>query len=111
MWNARIRTLWPMGCPLTSSSIWKASDPSFSDKAPCNPFILLMLTSLGQASAHRTLHCHDSQRSPSDHGESPPRNAIHEHELLVHVPLPKPVEYLSFCVRGKLSQMGLMMVK
>ncbi|GFV00754.1 hypothetical protein TNCV_1385731 [Trichonephila clavipes] len=23
MWNARIRTLWPMGCPLTSSSIYK----------------------------------------------------------------------------------------
>ncbi|GFX95283.1 hypothetical protein TNCV_848731 [Trichonephila clavipes] len=27
------------------------------------------------------------------------------HERLVHAPLPKPVEYLSFCVRGKLSQM------
>ncbi|GFY31857.1 hypothetical protein TNCV_4201651 [Trichonephila clavipes] len=39
---------------------------------------------------------------------SPPRNAIHEHECLrlVHVPLPKPVEYLPFCVRGKFSQMG-----
>ncbi|GFT24469.1 hypothetical protein TNCV_3252861 [Trichonephila clavipes] len=53
--------------------------------------------------AHRILHCHDSQRSPSDHGESPPRNAIHER--LVHAPLPKPVEYLPFCVRGKLRQM------
>ncbi|GFV69148.1 hypothetical protein TNCV_3101361 [Trichonephila clavipes] len=52
--------------------------------------------------AHRTLH---SQRSPSDHGESPPRNAIHKR--LVHAPSPKPVEYLSFCVRGKLSQMGV----
>ncbi|GFV06473.1 hypothetical protein TNCV_2947961 [Trichonephila clavipes] len=47
-----------------------------------------------------------------------PRNAIHEHEhlRLVHTPLPKsaPVEYLPFCVRGKLSQMGrggLMVVK
>ncbi|GFX76147.1 uncharacterized protein TNCV_1835221 [Trichonephila clavipes] len=58
----------------------------------------------------------------SDHGEScraqlhTPRNAIHEHERLrlVHAPLPKPVEYLPFCVRGKLSQMGrgsLMVVK
>ncbi|GFW87058.1 hypothetical protein TNCV_1922841 [Trichonephila clavipes] len=40
----------------------------------------------------------------------------HEHErlCLVHVPLPKPVEYLSFCMRGKLSQMsrgGLMVFK
>ncbi|GFU15849.1 hypothetical protein TNCV_2367941 [Trichonephila clavipes] len=47
---------------------------------------------------------------------SPPRIVIHEHERLrlVHAPLPKPVEYLSFCVRGKLSQMGrggLMVVK
>ncbi|GFW36797.1 hypothetical protein TNCV_4348381 [Trichonephila clavipes] len=47
---------------------------------------------------------------------SPPRNAIHEHErlCLVHAPLPKPVAYLSFCVRGKLNQMGrggLMVVK
>ncbi|GFS51632.1 hypothetical protein TNCV_550251 [Trichonephila clavipes] len=42
---------------------------------------------------------------------SPPRNAIHEHERLVYDPLPKPVEYLPFCVRGKLSQMGIMMVK
>ncbi|GFU60958.1 hypothetical protein TNCV_3372751 [Trichonephila clavipes] len=23
MWNSRIRTLWPMGCPLTSSSLCK----------------------------------------------------------------------------------------
>ncbi|GFW67807.1 hypothetical protein TNCV_3871381 [Trichonephila clavipes] len=52
MWNACNRKLWPMGCHLTSrsSSIW-------------------------QASAHQTLHCHDSQRwqrSQSDghHGES-----------------------------------------
>ncbi|GFW02660.1 hypothetical protein TNCV_2456741 [Trichonephila clavipes] len=47
---------------------------------------------------------------------SPPRNAIHEHErlCLVHAPLLKPVEYLPFCVRGKLSQKGrggLMVVK
>ncbi|GFU58523.1 hypothetical protein TNCV_4894571 [Trichonephila clavipes] len=46
------------------------------------------------------------------------RSNSHEHERLrlVHAPLPKsvPVEYLSFCVRGKLSQMGrggLMVVK
>ncbi|GFT70816.1 hypothetical protein TNCV_4163071 [Trichonephila clavipes] len=46
------------------------------------------------------------------------RSNSHEHERLrlVHVPLPKsvPVEYQSFCVRGKLSQMGgggLMVVK
>ncbi|GFT15631.1 hypothetical protein TNCV_4985601 [Trichonephila clavipes] len=52
--------------------------------------------------AHRTLHC---QRSPSDHGESR-RAHLHEHERLVHAPL--PVEYLPFCVRGKLS---LMVVK
>ncbi|GFU91671.1 uncharacterized protein TNCV_4508481 [Trichonephila clavipes] len=48
IWNARIRTLWRMGCPLTSrsSSIYKASRPSFSDKATCrvNPFILIMPT-------------------------------------------------------------------
>ncbi|GFV70269.1 uncharacterized protein TNCV_2513681 [Trichonephila clavipes] len=68
--NARIRTLWPMGCPLTSSSIYKENYPSFSDKAPCNPFILLMPTLPEQASAHQTVHCNDSQRSPSDHGES-----------------------------------------
>ncbi|GFT78959.1 hypothetical protein TNCV_3093431 [Trichonephila clavipes] len=44
---------------------------------------------------------------------SSPRNAIHEHERLrlVHASLPNPVEYLPFCVRGKLSQMGLMVVK
>ncbi|GFS95421.1 uncharacterized protein TNCV_409841 [Trichonephila clavipes] len=59
----------------------------------------------------------------SDHGEScraqlhTPRNAIHEHERLrlVHAPLTKcTVEYLPFCVRGKVSQMGregLMVVK
>ncbi|GFX92687.1 hypothetical protein TNCV_2012731 [Trichonephila clavipes] len=40
----------------------------------------------------------------------------HEHLRLVHAPLPKsvPVEYQSFCLRGKLSQMGrggLMVVK
>ncbi|GFS58312.1 hypothetical protein TNCV_2474891 [Trichonephila clavipes] len=40
---------------------------------------------------------------------SPPLNLIHER--LVHAPLPKPVEYLSFYVRDKLSQMGLMVVK
>ncbi|GFW95385.1 hypothetical protein TNCV_2971071 [Trichonephila clavipes] len=38
------------------------------------------------------------------------RSNHHEHERLrlVHAPLPKsvPVEYLPFCVRGKLSQMG-----
>ncbi|GFX09125.1 hypothetical protein TNCV_4167041 [Trichonephila clavipes] len=38
------------------------------------------------------------------------RSSSHEHERLrlVHAPLPKsvPVEYLSFYVRGKLSQMG-----
>ncbi|GFW38798.1 hypothetical protein TNCV_3881651 [Trichonephila clavipes] len=46
------------------------------------------------------------------------RSNNHEHERLrlVHAPLPKsvPVEYLPFCVRGKLSQMGrggLMVVK
>ncbi|GFS51595.1 hypothetical protein TNCV_550051 [Trichonephila clavipes] len=46
------------------------------------------------------------------------RSNSHEHERLrlVHALLPKsvPVEYLSFCVRGKLSQMGrrgLMVVK
>ncbi|GFV34524.1 hypothetical protein TNCV_1448301 [Trichonephila clavipes] len=39
---------------------------------------------------------------------SAPRNAILEHERLrlAHAPLPKPVEYLPFCVRGKLRQMG-----
>ncbi|GFX51524.1 hypothetical protein TNCV_2278031 [Trichonephila clavipes] len=46
------------------------------------------------------------------------RSNSHENEplRLVHHPLPKsaPVEYLSFCVKGKLSQMGrggLMVVK
>ncbi|GFV05624.1 hypothetical protein TNCV_228351 [Trichonephila clavipes] len=53
----------------------------------------------GQASVHQTLHF---QRSPINHGESPPRNAINER--LVHAPLPKPMEYLPVCVRGKLSQ-------
>ncbi|GFW97549.1 hypothetical protein TNCV_880461 [Trichonephila clavipes] len=38
MWNAHIRTIWSMICPLTSSSIYTASCPSFSDKTPCNPF-------------------------------------------------------------------------
>ncbi|GFX02361.1 hypothetical protein TNCV_2285281 [Trichonephila clavipes] len=46
------------------------------------------------------------------------RSNSHEHERfrLVHPPLPKsvPVQYLSFCVRGKLSQMsrgGIVVVK
>ncbi|GFX14480.1 uncharacterized protein TNCV_1616631 [Trichonephila clavipes] len=89
------------------------------------------VSSPGQASAHRTIHCHDSQqwqRSPSDghHGEScraylhAPRIAFKQPRTLTSSsgtpPLPKsvPVEYLSFCVRGKLSQMGrrgLMVVK
>ncbi|GFU15914.1 hypothetical protein TNCV_2368451 [Trichonephila clavipes] len=60
--------------------------------------------------------CIDPQVITVNHGGQAPRNVIHEHERLrlVHTPLPKPVEYLSFCVRGKLSQMGrggLMVVK
>ncbi|GFX84896.1 hypothetical protein TNCV_4997281 [Trichonephila clavipes] len=46
------------------------------------------------------------------------RSNSHEHERLrlIHLPLPKsvPVQYISFCVRGKLNQMGrvgLMVVK
>ncbi|GFW07716.1 hypothetical protein TNCV_3918491 [Trichonephila clavipes] len=42
------------------------------------------------------------------------RSNSHEHERLRLVHSPLPVEYLSFCVRGKLSQMGrggLMVVK
>ncbi|GFY06427.1 hypothetical protein TNCV_3652141 [Trichonephila clavipes] len=120
MWNARIRTLWPMGCPLTSSSIYKASCPSFSHKAPCNPFILLMPTSPGKpvpielSIATIPSDGSDPQVITGNHAglTSTPRE--HECLCLVHAPLPKPREYLPFCVRGKLSQMGrgfLMVVK
>ncbi|GFX70564.1 hypothetical protein TNCV_875381 [Trichonephila clavipes] len=104
-----------MGCPLTSrsSSIYKASCPYLSDKATgrINPFILLMRTSPRQASAHRNLHCHDSQRwqrSPSHghHDESCRAHLQAPHDptamnikplFLVHSPLPKsiPMELLA----------------
>ncbi|GFX71826.1 hypothetical protein TNCV_2010631 [Trichonephila clavipes] len=80
MWNARIRKLWSMGCPLPSSSIYKASRPSFSATCLVNKFILLScqrVSSPGQA--NRTLNCPNSQRwqrSPSD-GESC-RTHLHE---------------------------------
>ncbi|GFX70574.1 hypothetical protein TNCV_875481 [Trichonephila clavipes] len=84
-----------------------------------------MPTSTGRASALQILQCHDSQVMgiTLNHAglTSRPhelRSDSYEHELLflVHSPLHKsiPMEYLSFCVRGKLSQMGrggLMVVK
>ncbi|GFU72639.1 hypothetical protein TNCV_3026531 [Trichonephila clavipes] len=91
------------------------------------------VSSRGQASAHRIVHCHDSQgrqRSREvmcitvNHAGQPPIKDVrfncqeNARLRLMHHPLPKsvPVEYLPFCVRGKFSQLargnrGLMVVK
>ncbi|GFU71177.1 hypothetical protein TNCV_4507001 [Trichonephila clavipes] len=53
-----------MGCPLTSSSLCKASGPSFSDKAP------VYFVHVTRASPSNSV----LPRSPSDHGESPSRS-------------------------------------
>ncbi|GFT49770.1 hypothetical protein TNCV_4969831 [Trichonephila clavipes] len=82
MWNTCIRTLWPLGYPLTSSSLCKTLLSQTRLFCPTSP-----------GRAHQTLHCYDPQVI----------TANHLHEGLVHAPL--PMEYLSFSVRGKLSQM------
>ncbi|GFS97253.1 hypothetical protein TNCV_1824251 [Trichonephila clavipes] len=86
-----------------------------------------------QASAHRILHCHDSQgwqRSRSDlHHRESCRSNFQAQRFSIQLPrecpssfgtppLPKsvPVEYMPFCVRGKFSQLaqgnrGLMVIK
>ncbi|GFX71117.1 uncharacterized protein TNCV_3648821 [Trichonephila clavipes] len=81
-WRPHIRRLWPMGCPLTlrSSSIYKAKAALLSQikqHVESTPLFCSCqrVSSRGQASDHRTLHCHDSQRWPRSqrdvhHGES-----------------------------------------
>ncbi|GFV96534.1 hypothetical protein TNCV_3259981 [Trichonephila clavipes] len=88
MCSTRMKRLWPMGCHLTSrsSSIYKASrQPLKYFSLRLKQQVCLESTSLfcswqlvssrWQASAHRIVHCHDSQgwqrsRSDLNHRES-----------------------------------------
>ncbi|GFX45702.1 hypothetical protein TNCV_1422861 [Trichonephila clavipes] len=121
MWNARIRTLWSLGCPLTSrsSSIYKASCPFLSVYfAHANVFhhqgkpvpielSIATIPSDGSEPQVMGITVNHTGLTSTPH-EIRPNSHEHERLRLVHAPLPKsvPVEYLPFCVRGKLSQMG-----
>ncbi|GFX73092.1 uncharacterized protein TNCV_1704941 [Trichonephila clavipes] len=84
--SARMKRIWPMGCPLTSrsSSIYKESNPPLESFCCLKRHVCFESTSLfcscqrvssrGQASAHRIVHCHDSQ------GWQRSRNHVHHRE-------------------------------
>ncbi|GFV75532.1 uncharacterized protein TNCV_1130001 [Trichonephila clavipes] len=78
--------LWSMGCPLTSrsSTIYKASHPPLESFCCLKQHVCVESTRLfcacqrvssrGQASAHRIVHCHDSQEWKRS------RNHVHHRE-------------------------------
>ncbi|GFX32214.1 hypothetical protein TNCV_1673221 [Trichonephila clavipes] len=63
MWNALIRTLWPIGCTLTSSSLCKALRSQIK-----KPIYFAHITRASRSNS-------PLPRSPCDHGESPQRTS------------------------------------